>query len=69
MPAHFDQASELVTPEQVGEKFACGPDPERHAAAIRPYIEAGFDEVYVSQMGGDHAGFFEFFTKEVQPRL
>jgi G6PDH family F420-dependent oxidoreductase len=69
MPAHFEQASELVTVEQVAEKFACGPDPERHVAAIRPYLEAGFDEVYVSQVGEDQAGFFEFFRDEVAPRL
>ena len=69
MPAHFDQAAELVTVEATMEKVACGPDPERHAAAIRPYLEAGFDEVYVSQMGDVTEEFFRFLRGEVEPRL
>ena len=31
--------------------------------------EAGFDEVYVSQVGSGHAGFFEFYASQVLPRL
>jgi G6PDH family F420-dependent oxidoreductase len=69
MPAHFEQASSLVSEDQVGEIFACGPDPERHVAAVRPYLEAGFDEVYVAQIGPDQAGFMEFYEKELRHRL
>ena len=69
MPAHFEEAVELVTEDQIGELIACGPDPERHATAIRQYLEAGFDEVYVSQIGPDQEAFFEFFSKELAPRL
>jgi G6PDH family F420-dependent oxidoreductase len=69
MPAHFEEAVELVTEEQIAGMIACGPDPERHAAAIRAYLDAGFDEVYVSQIGPDQEGFFDFFKREVEPRL
>jgi G6PDH family F420-dependent oxidoreductase len=69
MPAHFEQAAQTVTEEMVTDKIPCGPDPERHAAAFRQYLEAGFDEIYVSQIGEDQAGFLEFFRKEVEPRL
>lgn len=69
VPAHFDQASELVTVDAVKEEVACGPDPEKHAAAIRSYVDAGFDEVYVSQMGDVDEGFFAFLRDEVLPRL
>jgi G6PDH family F420-dependent oxidoreductase len=69
MPSHFDQASELVTEDMVAEKMACGPDLERHLAAIRPYVEAGFDEVFISQVGGATPEFFDFFRKEIEPRL
>ena len=47
----------------------CGPDPEAHLAAIRPYYEAGADEVYVSQIGPDQDGFFRFYADEVIPRV
>ncbi len=69
MPAHFDQASELVTIDAVADKVACGPDPERHVAAIKPYLEAGFDEVHVNQMGDVDEGFFTFLRDEVETRL
>ncbi|MBW3644089.1 MAG: TIGR03557 family F420-dependent LLM class oxidoreductase [Actinobacteria bacterium] len=68
-PAHFEQASSLVTEDQVAESIVCGPDPERHVAAIEQYFEAGFDEVYVCQVGGDQEGFFDFYRSELRPRL
>jgi hypothetical protein len=69
MPAQFEQAAQLVTPEQLADKIPCGPDPERHADALRQYLDAGFDEVHVGQIGDDHAGFFDFWSKELAPRL
>jgi G6PDH family F420-dependent oxidoreductase len=69
MPLHFEQAASIVTEEMVAEKVACGPDPERHINAISAYLEAGFDEVYINQIGPDQAGFLDFYVKELAPRL
>jgi G6PDH family F420-dependent oxidoreductase len=69
MPAHFESAAEIVTEQMVGDILACGPDPERHVKAISAYLEAGFDEVYVNQIGPDQEGFFEFYAREIRPRL
>jgi len=69
MPQHYEQISALVTEEMTAESVACGPDPERHLAGITPYLEAGYDEIYISQMGQDQEGFFRFWEKELQPRL
>jgi G6PDH family F420-dependent oxidoreductase len=69
LPSHFDQATQLVTEDDVAELIPCGPDPERHLASIRQYLDAGFDEVYVSQIGDDQAGFFDFWRRELAPRL
>jgi G6PDH family F420-dependent oxidoreductase len=69
MPDFFDQASELVTEEMVAEKVTCGNDPEEHVAAIKEYVDAGFDEVYVAQMGPDQEGMIAFYEREVLPRL
>jgi G6PDH family F420-dependent oxidoreductase len=68
-PRHFEQASSMVTEEMVPEALPCGPDPEKHLAAIRQYVEAGFDEVYVQQIGPEQEGFFRFFEKELLPML
>lgn len=69
MPGHFEQASQLVTEDIVAESIPCGPDPDRHAGLIEEYFQAGFDEVYVSQIGEDQTAFLRFFFQEVKPRL
>ncbi|MGH2717588.1 MAG: TIGR03557 family F420-dependent LLM class oxidoreductase [Actinomycetota bacterium] len=66
---HFEQASELVTQEMVAASISCGPDPQRHADAIGAYFAAGFDQVYVNQIGDDQGGFFDAFAREIRPRL
>jgi G6PDH family F420-dependent oxidoreductase len=68
-PEHFEQASELVTKEMIDEQVACGPDVERHVSALSAYAEAGFDELYVQQIGPDQDAFFEAYRDEVLPRL
>src|SRR5437773_1109670 len=40
MPAHFEQACELVTEDDVAGKIPCGPDPARHIETIKKYVEA-----------------------------
>jgi G6PDH family F420-dependent oxidoreductase len=68
-PAHFEQAAELVTEEMVGEAVPCGPDLERHVAALQEYADAGVDELYVQQIGGGHEAFFEAYARDVLPRF
>lgn len=69
VPAHFEQASQHVTPEMVAAKISCGPDPQRHADSIRRYLDAGYDEVYVTQIGEDQAGFLKAFAEQIRPLL
>jgi coenzyme F420-dependent glucose-6-phosphate dehydrogenase len=69
LPAHFEQAAKTVRPEDVAELVVCGPDPERHRAEIRKYADAGFDHVYVHQVGPDQQGFFRFYADEVLPKV
>jgi G6PDH family F420-dependent oxidoreductase len=69
LPSHFESAAELVGEEEIADSVVCGPDPERHLAAIAEYEEAGYDHVYVHQVGPDQDGFFEFYEREVLPRL
>ncbi|HVB05294.1 MAG TPA: TIGR03557 family F420-dependent LLM class oxidoreductase [Acidimicrobiales bacterium] len=69
MPAHFDEATALVTPEMVGEALPCGPDPARYIESINGFVEAGFDELFINQIGPDLQGFLRFFESEVRPKL
>ncbi|MFE1770930.1 TIGR03557 family F420-dependent LLM class oxidoreductase [Streptomyces sp. NPDC059008] len=68
-PRHFEQANELITRERVAQNVPCGPDAEAYVQAITAYVEAGFDAVYLSQIGPDQRGFFDFYRSEVLPRL
>jgi G6PDH family F420-dependent oxidoreductase len=69
LPSHFEEAAELVTEQAIAESVVCGPDPERHVAAIREFTDAGYYHVYVHQVGPDQAGFFDFYGREVLPEL
>jgi G6PDH family F420-dependent oxidoreductase len=68
-PAHFEQAAELVTEEMIAASLPCGPDIERHIAAVQEYADAGFDELYVNQIGPDQDAFFAAFAEHVLPRF
>jgi G6PDH family F420-dependent oxidoreductase len=68
-PSHFEQASELVSPEQSSESVPCGPDLERHLEAVRAYADAGFDELYVQQVGPEQERFFELYGREILPHF
>ena len=61
--------TESITEEQVAEVISCGPDPEAHLAKIREYIDAGYDHVYLHQVGPDQAGFLRFAQRELLPAL
>ena len=66
-PEHFEQASSLVTEEMVAESVPCGPDIERHLEQIKAYEEAGFDELYINQIGPDQEAFFAAYREHVLP--
>jgi len=68
-PKHFEQLTSSVTEDQVAEAVTCGPDPERHLAKIREYLDAGYDHVYLHQVGPDQEGFFRFAERELLPAL
>ena len=68
-PAHFEQLTKSVTEEQVAEVVPCGPDAARHLAKIAEYVDAGYDHVYIHQIGPDQAGFIKFAEGELLPAL
>ena len=66
-PAHFEQAVQLVDEDDIREAVVCGPDVQRHVDAIGEFVDAGFDHVYVHQVGPDQAAFFDVFEDEIRP--
>lgn len=68
-PAHFEQAASIVTEDLATAGVPCGDDPDEHVAAVLAYIDAGYDEVYVSQVGPTSPDFFSFYAEQVLPSL
>jgi len=63
--AHFEQACKMVTQEMVAKDVVCGPDPARHIEKIKKFAAAGYDHVYIHQIGPDQEGFFQFYKREI----
>ena len=68
-PRHFEQAASLVTEQQTRESVACGADIDRHLEKLTPYVDAGFDELYVANMGPHYREMITVYGAEVLPRL
>ena len=68
-PHHFEQLSELVTEEKAVEGIAHGPDVAPYVESVQKYLDAGFDEIYLSQIGHDQDGFFRFWDSELRDAL
>jgi G6PDH family F420-dependent oxidoreductase len=68
-PAHFEQVSELVTEDMIATAMPCGPDLGHHLELIEQFELAGFNEVYVQQVGPEHEAFFSAYQREILPRF
>ncbi|SDL30864.1 LLM class F420-dependent oxidoreductase [Streptomyces indicus] len=69
-PSAFSAATQYVTPQDIAEKIPCGDDVEAFVEAVRPYAEAGFTEIALVQVGGDHQRpYIDWAEKELLPAL
>ena len=48
---------------------AFGPDVAEHVEVFTPFVEAGFDEVYVANMGPHYAEMIAAYGSDVLPQL
>jgi G6PDH family F420-dependent oxidoreductase len=68
-PQDFADATGLVDRDAIAATFSCGPDVGAHVGQLGAYADAGYDEVYVQQIGPDHDDFFAAYRNEVLPAL
>ena len=52
-PVAFDAASQFVTEADVADSIACGPDLDELAESVRPFLDAGFTDVALVQIGDE----------------
>jgi G6PDH family F420-dependent oxidoreductase len=66
-PAGFEAASQFVRREDVAGAIACGPDLDRLAESVRPYLDAGFTDVAIVQVGDENQQ--RFLDEAAEPLL
>jgi len=68
--AAFAAATSYVRPEDVAKSIPCGPDVAAHAAAVKQFVDAGFTDVAVVQIGGEtQPDFLDWAERELVPAL
>lgn len=63
------QAAEPLTEEMVAGNLVCGDDIDEHLRAIQAFADAGYDELFINQIGPDQERFFDFYAGQVLPAL
>ena len=68
-PEDFAAMAKMVSPEDFANRVLMTADLEMHRALIQHYVNMGFDEIYLHNVGRDQAEFIEVFGREVLPKL
>lgn len=68
-PVNFDAATNMVKPEDMASLMPCGPDAQKHAESIKPFLEAGVTNMALVYPGRDTSGYLDFWRKELRPLL
>ena len=66
-PEAFEAATRFVRPEDLAKSIPAGPDVDDHVAAIKTFVDAGFDHVSLVGIGPDQEGFIRFFERSSVP--
>jgi len=68
-PEDFAAMAQIVRPENFEGRVFMSADLDAHAAHLQHYIDLGFDQVYVHNVGRNQQAFIEAFGRSVLPRL
>jgi G6PDH family F420-dependent oxidoreductase len=68
-PEDFEAMAALVRPEDFKNRVLISPDLDEHAALLQRYIDLGFTEVYVHNVGRNQREFIRAYGRKVIPAL
>ncbi len=68
-PEDFEAMAKIVRAENFEGRVFMSADLGEHTAHIQHYIDLGFEEVYVHNVGRNQQAFIEAYAREVLPRL
>ena len=61
--------AKLVRIESFANRMLISADLEEHTAEIQRFVDMGFDEIYLHNVGRDQAAFIDAFSENVLPNL
>ena len=68
-PQDFDTATKYVKPEDMKESLLISADLNQHAEWLSQYVDLGFQELQLHQVGRNQNAFLETFGSQVLPQL
>ena len=68
-PRDFEQMATLVRPEDFTGRMLMSADPAVHRREIQKFLDLGFDQIYVHNVGRNQAAWIDLFGREVLPKL
>lgn len=68
-PEDFEAMSKLVRPENYKNRVMISTDLNEHAAHIQRYVDLGFTEIYLHNVGRNQEAFLKTFGEQVFPKV
>jgi G6PDH family F420-dependent oxidoreductase len=68
-PTDFEQIAKMVRPEDFEGRMLISSDLEKHREQIQKFLDLGFDQVYLHNVGRNQAEWIDAFSREVLPKL
>jgi G6PDH family F420-dependent oxidoreductase len=68
-PEDFAEMAKLVKPENYKNRMIISPDMDEHRAQIQTFVDLGFDEIHVHNVGRNQDEFIEVFAEQVIAKL
>lgn len=68
-PEDFEAMARLVRPEDFQNRVLISADIDEHRAYLQRYVDMGFDEIYLHNVGRNQEAFLRAYGEHVLPRL
>jgi coenzyme F420-dependent glucose-6-phosphate dehydrogenase len=68
-PEDFEAMAKLVRPENFKNRVFISADPDEHVTHLQHFIDLGFNEIYVHNVGRAQTPFIDIYGERVIPRL
>jgi G6PDH family F420-dependent oxidoreductase len=69
LPSHYEALVADLTEDDVAQKLPCTTTAEPIVKAIKEFVDAGYDHIYIHQVGKRQRDFLDFASREVLPAL